>query len=119
MKMKLNFLLIGFSLITIKGLAQTKTKYDTVFIKTSAVCNTCKNNIEKAMAFEKGVKTSTLDLSNSKLMVVYNPQKTNVDKIKKAISETGYDADDVPANPRAYQKLDPCCKKENQIHEKK
>jgi hypothetical protein len=28
----------------------------------------------------------------------------------------GYDADEVPANPRAYQKLNECCKKDKGIH---
>lgn len=80
-------------------------------IKTSAVCDMCKETMEKHMAFEKGVKRSSLDVESKILTVTYNPQKTTPEKIRKAVSKSGYDADDVPANPKAYKKLNACCKK--------
>lgn len=100
-------------MITAYGYAfsQKTNKTETIKIQTSAQCDMCKHTIEKAMAYEKGVKKSTLDVPSSVLTVEYNPAKTTPDKIRKAVSETGYDADDVPANPKAYEKLDPCCKK--------
>jgi cation transport ATPase len=85
-------------------------------IKTSAVCDMCKQNLERAMAYEKGVKKSSLDVSTAVLSVWYNPKKTNTHRIKSAISQSGFDADDVKSNPRAYEKLNDCCKKHNPIH---
>ena len=82
-----------------------------VKIKTSAVCDMCKETLEKALAFEKGVKRSSLDVDSKVLTVIYNPKKTTVDKIRKAVANAGYDADDVPANKKVYDKLDACCKK--------
>lgn len=88
-------------------------------IKTSSVCDMCKETIEKNMAFEKGVKKSTLDVESKVLIVTYNPQKTTPEKLKMALSKIGYDADDVPADPKAYKKLDACCKKGAVCNDKK
>jgi hypothetical protein len=49
--------------------------------------------------------------------VSYNPQKTDPGKIKKAINESGYDADKLPAHQKAYDKLEDCCKKDKPVHE--
>ncbi|MBL0331032.1 MAG: heavy-metal-associated domain-containing protein [Bacteroidetes bacterium] len=88
-------------------------------IKTSSVCDMCKETIEKNMAFEKGVKKSTLDVESKVLIVTYNPQKTTPEKLRMALSKIGYDADDVPADPKAYKKLDACCKKGAVCNDKK
>jgi cation transport ATPase len=84
---------------------------DTLKIKTSAQCSMCTATIEKAMAYERGVESSSLDLDTKILTVIYKEKKTSPDKIRKAISDVGYDADDVAANERAYSKLPACCKK--------
>ncbi len=96
-------------------LAQDK-KEEEVKIKTSAVCKMCKANIERNLAFEKGIKDAQLDVLSQVVTVTYNPKKTDVAKIKKAINDTGYDADELPANAKAYDKLDDCCKKEKGVH---
>lgn len=83
-----------------------------VQIHTSAVCEMCRETLDKAMAFEKGVKESKLNLDNKVLTVWYKPGKTNAARIRKAVSDVGYDADTLPANPRAYERLHECCKKE-------
>lgn len=84
---------------------------DTLKIKTSAQCSMCEERIEKAMAYERGVESSSLDLETKFLTVIYKEKKTSPDKIRKAISKVGYDADGVAANERAYSKLPACCKK--------
>jgi copper chaperone CopZ len=59
----------------------------------------------------KGLKMYELDEKKMTITVYYNTQKTNLQTIKKAISQLGYDADDVKADVSAYEKLDGCCKK--------
>ena len=109
---------IGLSLILAffmanSGIAQeTKKGMEEIKITTSAVCGMCKNTIEKAMAYEKGVKKSSLDVDSKILTVKYDPKKTTPEKIRKAVTQTGYDADEMPADPKAYGKLDACCKKD-------
>ena len=88
-------------------------KTQTVKIKTSAICEMCKERIEKKLAFTKGVSDVNLDVeSKDKVVtVIFNPKKTNVLKLKKAIAEVGYDADEVMAETAGYDKLPGCCKK--------
>lgn len=106
---KLSVLSIIIVFLAMNLNAQNTT--ESITIQTSAQCEMCKEAIEKAMAYEKGVVSSNLDMETMELVVKFRSHKTNPDKIRKAISEIGYDADDVKANPRAYSKLDNCCKK--------
>lgn len=112
-----NLLVVVFILLigafASKAQAQSTQK---VSIKTSAVCGMCKNTIEKDLAFEKGVKQAELDVKTQMLTVTYNPKKTTPEKIKKAVSKVGYDADEVAADLKAYDKLDECCKKDKSVH---
>lgn len=103
------FILLFVSVITFAD----KPKTETIKIKTSAICEQCKETIEKKLAFTKGVTESNVDLdSKDKITtVVFNPKKTTADKIRKSIAEVGYDADDVLAVPAGYEKLPGCCKK--------
>lgn len=82
-----------------------------VKIKTSAVCGMCKARIERNLAFEKGVKESSLDVKSKIVTIKYNPSKTDVAKLKANISKTGYDAEEVAADEAGYAKLPSCCKK--------
>ena len=85
-------------------------------IKTSAVCGMCKDRIEQGLAFEKGIKDVILDVETKICTVKYNPSKTTPEDIRKAISKLGYDADDVLADEKAYEKLPACCKKDVPKH---
>jgi mercuric ion binding protein len=93
------------------GLYAEDGKFDTIKIKTSSQCGECKEIIEEALAFEKGVKTAELDVETKIVTVTYKKSKTSPEKIRKAISKVGYDADEVAADKKAYSKLDACCKK--------
>lgn len=86
-------------------------KKETITIKTSAQCDMCKERIEKALAYTKGVKKSNLEVESKMITVVYNPAKTSPEKLRKAISKAGYDADSIPADTIAYENLPGCCKK--------
>lgn len=80
-------------------------------IKTSAQCGMCKEAIEETLAFERGVRKSVLHMKTKEVTVEYDQRRTNPEKIRKAISKIGYDADDVAADKKAYEKLEACCKK--------
>lgn len=80
-------------------------------IKTSAQCEMCKERIERAMAYEKGVVSSDLNLEDKVLTVAFKPGKTTPEKIRKAVNAVGYDADETLAEPKAYAELPACCKK--------
>lgn len=107
--MRKNLLILILLVLPVTLFAQSDN--DTAYVQTSAQCGTCKKKIEHDMAFAKGVKETKLDLKTRRLMIVYNPKKTNVDELRKALSKIGYDADSVAADSKAYLKLPECCKK--------
>jgi len=92
------------------------SKYDTITIQTSAVCQQCKDRLEHDMAFEKGVKAVNLDLDTKVLTVVVKKSKNTRENLKKAVTKIGYDADDLAADKRAYDRLPDCCKKDAPPH---
>lgn len=94
------------------SLTYTKNGMAVIKIKTSAVCDMCQETLEKAMAYEKGVKESHLDVDSKMLTVTFDPKKTSVTNIRKAVNLAGYDADGQLADQRAYNNLNPCCKKD-------
>lgn len=114
----LSGIIVMFAIITNSVKAQDATTAE-LKIKTSAVCDMCKETIEKYVAFEKGVKKSNLDVESKMLTVTYNPTKITPEQIRKAVSKSGYDADEVPAYAKAYKKLAACCKKGAVCNDKK
>lgn len=101
--------IFSFSVSDVK--AQDSKKLATIKIKTSAQCEECKERLEKAFAYEKGVKKSNLDVETAVFTIEYSPKKTSPEKLKEAVTKVGYDADELPANEKAYEKLPTCCKK--------
>jgi periplasmic mercuric ion binding protein len=107
MKATIFSILFAFSLTL--GFAQTDDKE--VKIKTSAICEMCKERLERNLGLSKGVKGADLNLDNKVMTVKYNPKKTDVASIKSIIVNTGYDADEVVADQKAHDKLPKCCRK--------
>ena len=97
-------------MVFVVSVSVAQKNYDTLQVQTSAICETCKTAIEKDMSFEKGVKSTTLNLDSKVLTVVYDAAKTDPQKIRVAVTKTGYDADSLKADPKAYKHLPDCCK---------
>jgi copper chaperone CopZ len=94
------------------SMAQAKKELVKVTISTPTVqCETCKKKIEDFLAREDGVETASVDYKRKQTKVSFHSSQTNFENIKTAIANVGYDADDVPANEEAYNKLPKCCKK--------
>lgn len=108
-------LLFGFLSITTNAQAKKSEK---ITIKTNIYCDHCKEcptcgkSLQAGLLKIKGVKMYELDDKQMTVTVYYNGQKTDAAAIRTAISNLGYDADEVKANPVAYENLDGCCKKE-------
>jgi periplasmic mercuric ion binding protein len=113
-QMKTNLTALLSALLLVFGMTAwtfAEEKDKEVKIKTSAICEMCKDRIERNLSFEKGVKEAVLDVESKVVTVKYNPKKTDVSKIKANISKTGYDADELVAAEAGYNKLPSCCKK--------
>ena len=96
------------SILTINAWAQKET----VSILTSAACYEgpcCKDRIEEEMQFTRGVTAVDLDIESSILTVTFKIKKTDADKLRKAISSIGYNADNVKASKKAHDNLPACC----------
>lgn len=103
-------------MITIVSAQDPEPKEKEIKIQTSAVCGMCEERLESNIAFEKGVKSVELDDKTKILTITYKTGKTDPEKLRKAVSKLGYDADDVEADPEAYEKLPACCKKDVEPH---
>lgn len=109
----LSFLAI---LSSIFAYGQKQTNQAEVTIQTSAKCEMCKKRIERDLSLQKGITKADLNLDNKAVTVSYNPKKTDVEKIKQAISMIGYDADEVIANEKSHNNLPECCQKTTTEH---
>ena len=99
------------SAITITGFAQVKA-VQTAKIKTpTVVCEKCKDRIETYLKRYNGVMTINVNYRMKETTVKYLSDRINIEEIKTAIANAGYDADDVAANPDSYNRLPICCKK--------
>ena len=85
-------------------------KKDTISTPT-VQCEKCKKRIEDYMSHEDGVMKLTVDWRKKVTYVTYMTSRTNIENIKTAIANVGYDAGDVTANPDSYKSLPTCCKK--------
>ena len=52
-----------------------------------------------------------MDVKTGLLTVSYRNDKTSVDQLRNLISDLGYSADSVKADPTAYDNLHFCCQK--------
>ena len=102
-------------LFSISVMAQ-KSNNETIVIQTNGVCEMCKKLFTEKVPYFKGVVDFSYDVKTAKMAVTYNPKKTTPAEIRKGISDLGYDADDVKANPEARAKLPACCRNSKASH---
>lgn len=100
-------LLFLFGLISF-SFAQKATQK--AMISTPTVnCEDCKSRIENRLVHEYGVASVKADYRHHNVTVVWITDRTNIENIKTALANLGYDADDVKADPEAYKKLPKTC----------
>lgn len=108
MKKLLLLLLLGFTL----GVNAQQKKPVTVTINTPSVqCDMCKKKIEDYLKYEEGITKVVVTPKQKKTTVTYLTDRTNLENIKTAIANVGYDAEEIKAAKDAYDKLPACCKK--------
>lgn len=106
---KLLFLLM---LVFAIGAQAQQKKPITVTINTPTVqCDMCKKKIEDYLKYEEGVTKVVVNSKQKKTVVTYLTDRTNLENVKTAIANAGYDAEEIKAAKDAYDKLPACCKK--------
>lgn len=109
--MKKGLLLFVLALsISFVSLAQQKKPLIVKIQTPTAQCEECKQRIEEYLKYEEGVTKVVVYPRSKYTMVTYFADRTNIENIKAAIANVGYDADDVTADEDAYKKLPKTCK---------
>ena len=99
-------LMILFTMLS-NELSAQKTK--TIEFHTSAQCGMCKDAIEGAMNFERGIQFVELNLDNMFLTVKYKTKIHTEKSVKNLVSGLGYSVGEVKANEKAMNELPKCC----------
>jgi copper chaperone CopZ len=93
------------------NLPQAAVANSEVQIKVPTIqCESCVANVEAALKEVEGVSSTKIDLETKLAQVNFDPAKTNLSAMEKAIAMAGYDANDIKRDSTAYADLDACCK---------
>jgi copper chaperone CopZ len=104
------------SLLLIAGLgfsskAQTKAVLTDKISLPTVQCWMCKQRIESYVKRYDGVLSIVVNVKKKEATVKYLTDRTNIEAIKTAIANAGFDAGDIMANEDSYKALPKCCKK--------
>ena len=104
-----------FLLLGLTAFSQTKVVDKAVIITPYVQCDKCKDQVEFFIGHEYGVSSVRVDFRKHTTTVTWLTDRTNIDNIRAAIANLGFDADDIEAEPFAYKRLPKECKmhKEN------
>ncbi len=75
--------------------AAPKKEVKAVVFKVGLHCQNCVKKVKENISFEKGVKSLEVSLENKTVTISYDPAKTDVATLKKAIEKLGYSATEV------------------------
>lgn len=90
---------------------EEKTQKDEhAMLKVYGNCEMCKTRIEKAAKDLDGVTVANWDRDTQQLHLHFNPGKTSVNAVSKAIAKTGHDTEKDRAEDEVYNALPGCCK---------
>ncbi len=99
---------VGFSMVS---MAQTKPVLTATIKIPNALCELDKQRIETYLERYDGILDINVNFRKGEARVKYITDRTDIEQIKTAIANAGYDADDVPATEDAYKRLPKTCKK--------
>ena len=102
---------VFFAAVGVAAFSQTKAVQTAKFSTPTVQCDMCKNNIETYLKRVDGVITVNVNVRRKETTVKYYTDRTNDEALKTAISNVGYDANELKANPDSYKALPKCCKK--------
>ena len=95
---------IQLTLLALVGLvsiatAQQKATQKVVINTPSVQCEMCKDRIEKYMSREPGIVSVKVDYKKKTTTVSFLTDRNDIEQVKTAIANVGYDADDINLIP--------------------
>ncbi|MDE3213123.1 MAG: heavy-metal-associated domain-containing protein [Bacteroidota bacterium] len=100
---------LAVTLVSTASFAQQKVMQKAVINTPGVQCQACKTRIENYLKHEYGVSSVRADYHHHTVTVSWYTDRTNIENIKTAIANLGYDADDVTRDPDAYKRLPITC----------
>jgi len=73
-------------------------------------CGMCVSTISHTLKSVDGVKKVNVDLDAKVATVIFDPTAVQVENLEFAISNAGYQANEISANAEVYKNLPGCCK---------
>jgi len=104
------FSFFTLAVFTAPVFAQQKTVQKAVIQTPGVQDEACKTRIENFLVHEYGVSSVKADFKRHTVTVVWYTDRTNIENIKTALANMGYDADDIKADPEAYKRLPAACR---------
>lgn len=77
-------------------------------------CELCQERIEMAANAVNGVISSSWNSDSRKIHIEYEPKRTSIDVVQKAIAKAGHDTDKFKSSTDVYNNLPECCKYRNE-----
>lgn len=117
MKRTLFALAIIITTVSVRAqVMQQKTVWATISVPQMK-CWECKDKLQKALlreggrGNEGGIFQVIINTSSATVRIQYTPDRFNVDDLRTAIADAGFDADSIKAFDEPYAKLPPACKR--------
>jgi copper chaperone CopZ len=102
---------IAITAFTLASQAQTKALQTARISTPNVLCQECKNRLTTYLDRYDGIQFLNINFRKGEIQVKYLTDRIDIEQIKTAIANAGYDADDVVANEDSYKKLPKTCKK--------
>ena len=115
--MKAKFLIALILFTASISFGQQKAIQKAVISTPGVRSEACKTNIDDRLVHEYGISSVKADFKRHMVTVAWFSDRTNIENVKTALANMGYDADDVTAEPDAYKRLSKDC--QNPPKEKK
>lgn len=109
--MRKTIIVLAISALSVSGFSQMKPVLLTKISTPNALCEECKTKIETYLKRIDGVTYVNVNYRKGETTVKYVTDRVNIEEIRTAIANAGFDADSVSANTEFYKLLPKCCKK--------
>jgi len=86
--------LLGVSAVSAQD-KKADNKLEQVVFSVNMHCQSCEQKVKKNIPFEKGVKDLTTNMEKQLVTIKYQTDKTDKDKLKKAIEKLGFTCEEV------------------------
>ena len=102
--------LISLLAFAVSSFGQTKPVAKVVIKTPTIICQECQDRLELYLKREPGIMSLKVDFKKKTTTISFLTDRNNIEQLKTAISNAGFDADELTADEDAYKKLPKCCR---------